>query len=869
MGKFSKDNNLSDFFEKLKLDIEKERDERNKKLGDFGDYANGEFKTGSIKIEFDSSEDSGPLKDLRNKVVKVENLDDFESEPIQTDDNSIINDSETLLEKCKVYTFDEDGNDCTPRDTNLYELKSVAEILKNESQDAIEQLSKKYNITITDTTTATDEKDDVLSNTSNNDTEPTEDTRTQEFIDMVENSKTNQEDKKEYEEVLNSNKTDDSTEEIIEKTNDIPDISDIDSKQKFDINSLKIQTKPTTLKFIPVKDEVGKKPKITLSSITGNIDIISKENDESIQKPAETKLEANDFDDYKPINEIRDMSELKTAVIRVSKQKRFRFFQILLSAISLIVISAFLIPSISEKLTTDFKTSVLVLISVLSANIIINADTFTGFKYFFSKFAKPDASLSLSGVSTVSILLIHYAYNFNDYIYETFYITLSLSFTLFVRAVLMFYYSSSKLSALKVISGKKPKNALTLIDDQTVTFAMTKNSIEGDVLIAAPQKVGFVEDFKKYFDYNTVLSGKFYYYQIFGILIAIILAIGGSVYFENIILGLSCFSVLSLIVSLPLGFMINTLPIYSANKKLERCGAMISGVEGAMQIENSNAALVYSNELFPSGSVVLKDMRILSDNSIDDTILKAASLTEAVGSTLAPIFKTIAKTNSAYVLPDSDTVKYEDRLGLSGWVDNEMLFIGNRTLLESHGIAVPDIEVDKQILKKGYFPVYLATVQKACALLVIKYIPDYSIAKALRTISGLGVTLLINNNDPNINEEMIADYFDIYEDTLKIVSNSGISLYNKTTPYVETTSAPAVYKYNNLSLVRIMNSANAVKKSNSLLTVLYVVISIVVATGFAYLTFSQKNSFPTTSRVLIFEVISTVFAAVVYLFRKP
>ena len=869
MGKFSKDNNVSDFFEKLKLDIEKERDKRNKKLGEFGEYANGEFKTGAIKIEFDNTEDSDPLKALRNKVIKVDDSNDVVSELVQTKDVSTDNDSETLLQKCKVYTFDEDGNDCTPQDTNLYELKSVAEILKNESQDAIDQLTKKYNITITDTTTVTDVKDDVFSNKSKTETEPAKDSRIKEFIDMVEDSKNEQDAKKEYEEIFEDNITDDSPGEIIEKTKDIPDISDIDSEQKFNVDSFKIQTKPTTLKFIPVKGEVGKKPKITLTSITGNIEIVNKENDESIQNQTATKLEANDFDDYSASNEINNFDELKTAVIKVSKQKRFRFFQIILSAISLAFLSAFLIPSISEKLTTEFKTSLLVLISVLSANVVINADVFVGFRDFISKFAKPDAALALAGISTISILLIHYIYNFTDYIYETFYIALSLSFVLFARAVLIFYYLSSKLSALKIISGKKPKNAVRLIDDQTVTFAMTKNSIDGDVLIAVPQKTGFIANFIKYFDYNTVLNGKFYYYQIFGILTAAILAVGGSVYFENIILGLSCFSVLSLVISLPLGFMINTLPIYSANKKLKKSGAMISGVEGAMQIENSNAALVYSSELFPSGSVVLKDMKILSDNSIDDTILKAASLTEAVGSTLAPIFKTIAKTNSAYVLPDSDTVKYEDRLGLSGWVDNEMLFIGNRTLLESHGIAVPDIEVDKQILKNGYFPVYLATVQKACALLVIKYIPDYSIAKALRTISSLGVTLLINNNDPNINEEMIADYFDIYEDTLKVVSNSGISLFNKTTPYVDSAAAPAVYKRNNLSLVKIMNSANAIKKSNSLLTVLYVVISILVATGFVYLTFSQKNSFPTTSKILLFEVISTVFAAVVYLFKKP
>ena len=863
MGKFSKNNNnISDFFEKMKSDVEKEREEKNNRLDDFDDESDL-FKTGAIKIDFDDKKEvSDPLKMIQSKVMKVDFSDEEEkSEPVHEEHNVSTEEPESLLEKCRVFTQDEDGNDYVPQDTHLYELKSVAEILKNESQDAIESLSKKYHIEITDTvkngsSEQSDDLTDVFEVDENKKTEEEiTDKRTKEFIDMVNDSGI----KSDVDEVNIST----------ENSAELPEISDIDSSQKFDANNTVIKEKHTTIKFIPVKDDNQKKPKISLSSFTGNIGAISKETDDTPQNNIETKLESNDFDDYIPEKEIENFEDLKKNIIKYSKKKRFKFLQIFSSLLCFIGLLVFLIPSVFEKFTTDFATSSVVLISILSLDLLFNIDMFAGFKNLFSKFAKPDVSLALASVSAISILLIHYFSSFTDYIYESYYLALTVSFAMLVRAVLIFCYYSSKLIALKITYGKNPKNAVTLINDQTVTFAMAKNSIEGDALISAPRKVDFIKDFNKYFDYNMILNGKFYYYQIIGTILAIVLAIAGSVYFENIILGLSCFTIISLIISLPTAFMINILPIYSANKKLRLHGAMISGVAGAMQIENSNAALVYSSELFPSGSVVLKDMKILSDNSIDDTILKAASLTEAVNSTLAPIFKKIAKTNSAYILPDSDTVKYEERLGLSGWVDNELLFIGNRTLLESHGISVPDIEVDRQILKNGYFPVYLATVQKACALLVVKYIPDYSISKVLRKISTLGVTLLINNNDPNINEEMIADYFDIYDDTLKVLSNSGVSMYNKAASFTESAPSPAVYKRNNLSLVKIINSANSVKKSNYLLTILYVIISILFATGFVYLTFSQKDSFPTTSNVLLFEVISTVFSLIVYLFKKP
>lgn len=84
---------------------------------------------------------------------------------------------------------------------------------------------------------------------------------------------------------------------------------------------------------------------------------------------------------------------------------------------------------------------------------------------------------------------------------------------------------------------------------------------------------------------------------------------------------------------------------------------------GAEYIEKANAIVISSEDLFPSGTVTLHNMQLLSDNSIDDTIMRAASLTDSLSSPLAPIFKKIAGTAGDFVMPDSDTVKYEDKMG--------------------------------------------------------------------------------------------------------------------------------------------------------------------------------------------------------------
>ena len=262
-------------------------------------------------------------------------------------------------------------------------------------------------------------------------------------------------------------------------------------------------------------------------------------------------------------------------------------------------------------------------------------------------------------------------------------------------------------------------------------------------------------------------------------------------------------------------------------------------------------------------------MKVLSENSLDDTLVRAASLTEYMSSTLAPIFKEIASSGDIKVLPDADTVKYEDRMGVSGWVDNRLLFIGNRALMEAHGIAVPDLEVDRKILRQGFFPVYVATGDKACALLIIQYSVEKQIAAELRNLSKIGVTLLINNTDPNLSEAMISDYFGLFDDSVKVMSAAGCHMYKNTVVPANVTSAPAAYKGSSLALAKIMNCANKIKLSNTLLTVLYIISAVLGVIIFAYTSFGGSGEMLSSSTLLIYGIITSVLTYLIYLTQRP
>ena len=98
-------------------------------------------------------------------------------------------------------------------------------------------------------------------------------------------------------------------------------------------------------------------------------------------------------------------------------------------------------------------------------------------------------------------------------------------------------------------------------------------------------------------------------------------------------------------------------------------------------------------------------------------------------------------------------------MGISGWVNDRRVFVGNRDLLLAHGFSgLPPAELDKKIMRKGYFPAYIASDNILCALLVVKYEPDENIAYEIQRLANTGTTILVDNCDPNINSKMLADY---------------------------------------------------------------------------------------------------------------
>ena len=798
-----------------------------------------EKSTPAEEEEFDLS----AFSESFNKVKREKQSNPSVAEKAPEPKEPTESEEPSLLEKCRPFILDGEEGESAMESAPTYRLESVAEILNSESKRALDKLSQKYEISFDDLGKYSVEA------------EP-------EAPKPDEEPKSNKAPENEaFEDLISS------LSRVGQVQTNVSVISDIDPSAPQKEPETPDIHNTATIKFTPVAD-VNNTSRISVSSRTRPIDLTGELTglpEAGAEEPEnEVQLEQSEFEEYIPKEEFSDEKDAKRILRQLSVKKRSAFLRTVFSGLGLILLCVAKLPFMSEILLARTMVVNIICTAVLGIITVINADMFKSLPKIFSRHSNPDV---LSVTASVSVI----AYGITAVFKNEIALDLILlgAVILFVRALSSFWNAGYMLAGFKQISLSSPKRAVKLIGDQAVTFAMAKNAIEGDVLAAAPQRTKHIDSYMKYSTFRIVLSGKLPVITVISLLLSVVVGLACTAYFDGVLYGFYSAAAIQCFAALPVIFMIDNLPLYSSAKRLAKMGAMIAGKTGAERVENANAAVFSADELFPSGTVQLHRLQVLSDNSIDDTIIRAASLTEAMRSPLAPIFKKIAGTGGNTVLPDSDTVKYEDRMGISGWVDDKLLFIGNRTLMEAHGIEVPSVELDRKILRQGLFPVYVASQDKACALITVSYTVREDIAKELRRVSALGVTMLINSSDPNMTEEMICDYFGLYSDSVKVMSAAGCHMYKNAVTPTPSYSAPAAYKSNPLGLAAIISNASKIKKSNLLLTVLYVISAVLGSVLFAYMSFDGSGSLMGGTTVLFYSLISAVVSYILYLTQKP
>lgn len=204
------------------------------------------------------------------------------------------------------------------------------------------------------------------------------------------------------------------------------------------------------------------------------------------------------------------------------------------------------------------------------------------------------------------------------------------------------------------------------------------------------------------------------------------------------------------------------LPLNQCSRVMLSRGGFLVGWKAVRQFGQLDAMVVDMADLYPDESMLLHGIKTFSGTHIDDAILTAASLVVRSGGPLSMIFRRIIE-NKEELLYEVDSLVYEQGMGLSGWVDGRRVFVGNRRLLQNHGVDVPSSDYEARYAKDGRRLVYLSVAGQLSAMYVVSYLPDPEIQDALQDLCRSHVTLLVRSCDPNITTADLCDAFGLDE----------------------------------------------------------------------------------------------------------
>ncbi len=560
-------------------------------------------------------------------------------------------------------------------------------------------------------------------------------------------------------------------------------------------------------------------------------------------------------------DDFKSAEDTKRIGLKLKRNRLSAFLRLVISAVSTVIsaVFVFLVPETAFAELPFVPT--LIQFALLVICTFANINIFSSFKNMFTKNTDAAAPVALSVTATVIYLL--FGLIIGEYQSDSVLLTL---LALCFFNLYSYMRESAKFSSFKIVASRMEKKAITLIDDQKTATSMARSSIEGEVLAVGVKRTSVLTDFIKFSSADTAFGGFLgTFIAVFGILSVLASVITGVSHHS----ALSAFCTLSVmlsIIAMPTYSFAEFMPLCDLSRRLFRLKAMVCSKYSASRIEQANALVISSAELFPSGSIELYDIKPLGANNIDHTLSAAASVAEAIKSPLASVFADFVQKGEKRKA--ADTVKYEDNLGISGWVGDDHYFIGNRTLLEAHSIRVPSLEVDRKILHKGYFPIYVAVGQRACALLIIKYNPVRNVKNNLIKLTNAGITLLIDNCDSNITAGMLSEYYGIYEDSIKIMDHKGVYNYKSAVNFAEFFSAHAAFLGKNDGYFAIVIGALKLHTLSNLMYALHIILTALFCTVFVLAGLDGRMAIMSITVCALIELVSFIISLITYLIAR-
>ncbi len=270
-------------------------------------------------------------------------------------------------------------------------------------------------------------------------------------------------------------------------------------------------------------------------------------------------------------------------------------------------------------------------------------------------------------------------------------------------------------------------------------------------------------------------------------------------------------------------------PLRRSAGVLNRLSAFAAGERSVRDYNEINAAVVSASDLLPPSSVTLSGIKTFAGMRIDEAILDAASLLIEAGSILSNVFLGIIARRTE-LLRKVDAMTYEDGMGLSGWIENRRILIGNRALMAAHGIRAPSEDYERRFRNEGSDLVYLAASGELTAVFVISLAPSPEADDAIQLLVENDVLLSVHTTDSLVTAERLAALYLCDRSCFKILP---ARLHERFAYYRQPVKQKPAVAANNGSIESLAVSLTAPRRMKVMASIGWVIrlVSVILGTA--------------------------------------
>ncbi len=429
-----------------------------------------------------------------------------------------------------------------------------------------------------------------------------------------------------------------------------------------------------------------------------------------------------------------------------------------------------------------------------------------------------------------------------------------------IPALALVFNTIGKLSTLERISGNfeivgaaGEKNGVALAEDPDLRKRLTGVRRDEPGMIAGAARTELLSGFLG-LSYDDDFADNLYRTAApIAIIASLAVAVALYIVRRDIFLSFTTFAALTAIGAPFTSTLAAALPLSSACKSLRQDGAMLASYTAAEEIAETNVVLFDATDIFRPGDIELHAIKTFSRGRVDEALLDTASVICQVKNTLSFIFEKVISGNTA-MLKSYDNLVYEDGMGLSAWVNSKRVLIGNRTLLEHHGVETPDIEYERRYTSAGQNVIYLSNSGELTAMFVLSYKPSAESREAFAILKRRGVSVSVSSTDPNVTARMLSELFSFPEDRINIVSSRYQSEFNSVCAPRPSLPAKAAAGNTAASLARVISAAFSVRSRVSAAVMLQLAGMVIGCALVAFFAFIGGISSMSALFVMVYQL---------------